>query len=119
MLWFALYVGAPQLVHPCPEHNAASVVAVTAAESAQEVAGHHAHHAPAETQGGDQNSDGNCCCPGPHCGTMAMDPGSARAAAFSLPVALDLAPAGTTALAPASRVAHVLPFATAPPSQSA
>lgn len=119
MLWFALYVGAPQLVHPCPEHNAASAAVAAVSESDEAAAAHHAHHSPAQTPDSDQNSDGDCCCPGPHCGTIAMDLGNTRPVAFPAPLAMDLAPSGTSTLAPANRVAHALPFATAPPAQSA
>lgn len=43
-LWFALYVGAPQLLHPCPQH------AVQGSWGAPMPSGHHAKASPPAAQ---------------------------------------------------------------------
>lgn len=139
-LWFALYVGAPQLLHPCPQHAvhgawnvAAGAEQATAqhASALPEAAAHAAHHASGPTQSpssalqsdGDshsQHSSGpegehDCCCPGPQCGSAAV------VVAVDTPsVSVTIVDAAVSVAAPplvpaASRVAHTLPYATAPP----
>lgn len=114
LVWFALYVGAPQLVHPCPEHTAPGHVAAAAAQAPS---GGHAHHgdpSPASDAKGD-----DCCCPGPQCAVAAMVASSDRATSPGALGASEGVPRFEPAGAPRSRIAHVLPFATAPPSRSA
>ncbi len=114
LVWFALYVGAPQLVHPCPEHAAPGLAAETVAKAPS---GGHAHHgdpSPASDAKGD-----DCCCPGPQCGVAAMVASSDRAVSPGVISPCEGVPRFERARGPRSRTAHVLPFATAPPSRSA
>ncbi len=89
-LWFALYVGAPQLLHPCPQHAvpgawghgramAAHHVGASAAASATMPMGgtesSAAHDHGATPSSGDTSAPTgkhNCCCPGPQCGSVGV-----------------------------------------------
>jgi len=121
-LWMALYVGAPQLVHPCPEHSAVAAVAsashsATTTAEGEHGAGHGHHgaqlaHGPAQ---GDGSSTG-CCCPGPQCGSSAALATVSPAWRVAITIRPQRStPGGRTVVAP-RRVAHALPFATAPPA---
>lgn len=118
----ALYVGAPQLVHPCPEHSAVAAAASGSHPATITVEGEHgtghAHHGTQLADGpeqGDASSTG-CCCPGPHCGSSAALATDSAAWRVAITIRLQCStPGARTAVAP-RRVAHALPFATAPPA---
>lgn len=105
---FVLSFGAPQLLHPCPEHAPRQAAAASAHS---EHAGHHA----STTTAPEEKSD--CCCPGPQCGSQALAL-VAAVPSFSAPKVELRAPdvASRTAI---ERVEWLLPFATAPPASNA
>ena len=130
-LWFALVWGAPQLVHPCPEHTASPTgarPAPTDGTGATHATGqaHHAHGQPAggsATMAEDQSrapspTESGCCCPGPQCGAGAM--------ALPLPATFFHSPVSIVgsltqswrAEVPGSRPDYFIPFGTAPPAAS-
>ena len=112
-LWFALYLGAPGLVHPCPEH--------TAPTASANVHDGHGSHTGVALQGSRDRSDpsneaGDCCCPGPRCGAGAMDLPYAPTIAI-LVVRAQAAPAFVVPeRAFTARPPHFLPYSTAPPA---
>ena len=118
-LWFALYLGAPQLVHPCPEH--AAVNELTPAPG-------HAHHGAGSRPSGASARDSEksapahsgdgCCCPGPQCGAGAMTLTS-PATLFRSPVSLVGAVVSSWRDdAPSRHPDFFIPFGTAPPAAS-
>ena len=115
LLWFALYVGVPQLVHPCPEHMAAGVE-VEAPEQTGPSGGHAHHGKPSPSQ--DARGE-ECCCPGPQCGVAAMVAGTDRAVSPGVVRPGKAAPHFARLGASRGRIPHALPLATAPPSPSA
>jgi hypothetical protein len=110
-LWLALYLGAPQLVHPCPAH---STPAAGAAESAH--ASHHADHSASADQDSKDEQRRECCCPGPQCGAGSLVAGDAAAASYAALVASHAVVSPDATVSPAVRPAHLLPPATAPPA---
>ncbi len=124
-LWFALYVGAPQLLHPCPQHavqgvwGASTSMANDAASSASSAhhatSAAHSHGAPHSGDSSTPAGEHDCCCPGPQCGSsavvVAVDTSWIRVSIVDASVTIAAPP-----LVPASsRVAYTLPYATAPP----
>ncbi|MGQ0640569.1 MAG: hypothetical protein ACT4P6_07335 [Gemmatimonadaceae bacterium] len=109
-LWFALYLGAPQLVHPCPAHAAA------ASAAADEHATHHGGHgAPADQTSNDQPNR-ECCCPGPQCGASALVAVAPTLDSRARPQVVDKWTPRDDTLSPRPRAAHLLPLSTAPPA---
>jgi hypothetical protein len=108
LLWLALYLGAPQYVHHCPEHS----VVQPAPASSHDVA-HGAHG-----EGTDQ-SDGRheCCCPGPQCGTGSLVVPVQASLESPAPALESARPRVRVEQPRAARDAHVLPFGTAPPAR--
>ena len=116
-LWFALYMGAPGLVHPCPEHSAPGA-SVAVGEGAH---GDHGSTSLADAgQSSDTPSDGHgCCCPGPQCGAGAMvlaEAPTIAGAALTPQVAPDFR---APERAFGARPEHLLPYSTAPPTSLA
>lgn len=139
-LWFALYVGAPQLLHPCPQHAVQGVGSeakpghhavarpagehsVTAHDAAHQSSAAtatpgdagHSHGDPQSGQSDAPAGEHDCCCPGPQCGSaaivVALQTPWISVSIVDADVAIDAPP-----FAPATtRVAHTLPYATAPP----
>ena len=112
-IWFVLSFGAPQLLHPCPEHSPKH--AVTASAHAEHAA--HASHAAHHDASKKQEKKGQCCCPGPQCCAPALE----LVAATPAPEP-PVAPAPVVEYEAGSlvrQVARLLPFATAPPASIA
>lgn len=122
-LWFALYLGAPQLVHPCPEHAAASAGGAAAGHA--HPGAQHAHDGAVpggSARDGEKSapshSGAGCCCPGPQCGAGAMTLTS-PATLFRSPVSLVGAMVRSWhEETPARRPDFFIPFGTAPPPAS-
>jgi hypothetical protein len=116
-LWFALYLAAPQVVHPCPSHSAAAS-AVAAPGEGHHHAGQHVEHAPVQQH--DKQSDASdCCCPGPQCGaSMALAAASQLTPLAQAVTRAVVAPHGA-ALVARAWPAFFLPFSTAPPASVA
>jgi hypothetical protein len=108
-LWFAFYLGAPQAVHPCPEHSAATTAV------ADEHVGHHGSHTGAGQQGGDQQT-GDCCCPGPQCAVTALVADAAASASPPVDAVVRAAAPAADVLGSRERPAYSLHLATAPPA---
>jgi hypothetical protein len=107
-IWFVLSIGAPQLMHPCPEHSSGQVA------SASEHSEHSAHHSANHDTTKPPSHESGCCCPGPQCGSQAVLP---VAAGEPLDVPVIASHVSSHGTAPArSHVAWLLPFATAPPA---
>jgi hypothetical protein len=107
--WFALYIGVPELVHPCPTHSAVAEQVGAGGHAHGAVAGHGSHGTPEPTE-----HTGECCCPDPQCGAQAVVPAAA--------VQLSESPRGVRSMQPSPtsgvqrpRIERLLPFATAPP----
>lgn len=132
-LWMALYLGAPQLVHPCPAHSALRASHAASASSAARHGGHH-QAAPSGARGesgahdlvsapgdhgehhrGDRAGD-SCCCPGPQCGSGSALLEGALAWHFAGVIRATDARAFGPRTPGRPRAAHSLPFATAPPA---
>ncbi len=107
LLWFALYLGAPQYVHHCPEHSAAAPAPVASSHDAA-----HGDHGASEKSGDEAHE---CCCPGPQCGTGTLVVPVDRSVDSLLPGLDPQRPPVRAVQSLSSRSAHVLPFATAPP----
>jgi hypothetical protein len=106
LLWFALYLGAPQYVHHCPEHSAAPAAAAPSHD-----AGHGDHGASQKSE----DEGHKCCCPGPQCGTGSLVVPVSPSVDAVAPTLAPQSPPVRATLPLSSRSAHVLPFATAPP----
>ncbi len=122
--WFALLVGEPEWLSPCPAHGAGVGAATAPANGAGDHDTHAAHggrgsaDAPAQHDGGHGEGHG-CSCPGMSCGAAGLAMPSARLAAAT-PA---LIAAGGAALVDAAEyvpvaVEHLLPYSTAPPAGS-
>jgi hypothetical protein len=107
-VWFVLSFGAPQLMHPCPEHAPKQAV------SASAHSGHAAHHGSTDAP---NKKKSGCCCPGPQCGSQAIAILDAVPALSAPTVALHAPIAGDRPAV--ERVEWLLPFATAPPASIA
>ncbi len=112
-LWFALYVGAPQLVHPCPAHSAVAPSQATQVDHAA----HHGDHSAPQQRGEDR--DDSCCCPGPQCGASALVATATPAVPGAVARPTRESTARNDTLTPRVRAAHVLPCSTAPPASVA
>ncbi|MCC6318411.1 MAG: hypothetical protein IT361_12055 [Gemmatimonadaceae bacterium] len=108
LLWLALYLGAPQPMHHCPEHS--PVVAATASAPTG-----HAHHGGGDTPEPEQHK---CCCPGPQCGTTALVVVDAPRFSAEVPAHDGSRPPAREQRPVPLRGPHVLPFATAPPAST-
>ena len=125
-LWFALYVGAPQLLHPCPQHAVPeSMGAAMRHHAAMGVAGERANAPAAATHAYDAQrsrappapaQDHRCCCPGPQCGSAVVVVAPTATWIDVTLVATTVAPVAPRVAPPPTRFAHTLPYATAPPT---
>lgn len=109
LLWLALYLGAPQYVHHCPEHSAAQLPAAAASHE-----GGHGDHGTTSEKSDEEGH--KCCCPGPQCGTATLIVPVDGAIESVVPTLEAQRPPVRVELPRTTRDAHVLPFATAPPA---
>jgi hypothetical protein len=119
-LWFALYLGVPQAIHPCPTHSAKAGTG-TAVEARHHGDGDHAqHHAAGHSdQSKGKGHTEQCCCPGPQCGASALTVALPRFAPATVVAQRPVSAPSVEQLTPAERPAYALPCSTAPPASLA
>ncbi|MEP7382379.1 MAG: hypothetical protein ABI910_11865 [Gemmatimonadota bacterium] len=136
VLWFALNAGAPQLLHPCPQHAVPAAwggamgagVLSRSSMSAPNGTRHtdvaadratHAHGAHQSSGIPGQEKKHECCCPGPQCGSSAASVAVQVSWIFVSLVDATITIAAPPLESPSPRVAYTLPYATAPPAARA
>ncbi|HEV8366095.1 MAG TPA: hypothetical protein VGQ52_21445 [Gemmatimonadaceae bacterium] len=119
-LWFALYLGVPQAIHPCPTHSAKAGIRTAAAAQHHRAGDRTQHHAAGHSeQSKGKGHAEQCCCPGPQCGAGALTVALPRFAPASVVAQRAVTAPSAQQLTPVERPAYALPCSTAPPASVA
>lgn len=118
-VWFTVYIGEPELLSPCPMHDAVALAGHAPATHAGHGGSPDASHAMDHdgTSSHDTSSGGHRChCPGPCCGTSTAVAAPPIGLPLGAQLAASLARIAPTRLVVPAAVPHLLPFANGPPA---